>query len=230
MFDLEGYGFSLLLGTWETIKITMVSMAIGLCLGLVGAVSKLSPIGVLRWAADGITTIIRGLPELLIILSINLTGSLAVNQAARWIGYEEYVEISSFTTGVFSLGIIFGAYATEIFRGAILAVHKGQVEAAKACAMSAWVIFKRIILPHVWRISLPGLGNLFLILQKNTAILSVIGLHELMRYTSNAVVFTKKPFTFFFAASLIYLLLTIISMLGFTFLERRSGRGFKRGI
>ncbi|MCW9053331.1 MAG: ABC transporter permease subunit, partial [Motiliproteus sp.] len=132
-----------------------------------------------------------------------------------------------FVAGVTALSIAFGAYATEVFRGAIQEIPKGQREAAIALGMSRFQTFRRIILPQVWRLALPGLGNLFLVLLKDTALVSVIGLNELMRQTVVAVGNTKEPFTFYFAAAMVYLLMTSISMLGLHFLEKRASRGYQ---
>lgn len=126
------------------------------------------------------------------------------------------------------MGLAFGAYAAEVFRGALEAVHQGQVEAARAYGMSRWLAFRRIVLPQVWRFALPGLGNIFLVLLKDTSLVSVIGLEEIMRKTAIAVSFTKQPFTFYLAAAVIYLLMTIVSMIGLQLLERRASRGIRR--
>ena len=138
------------------------------------------------------------------------------------------LELNAFAAGTIALGLCFGAYATEVFRGAILAIPKGHREAGLALGMSKPRIFWRIILPQMWRIALPGLGNLFMILMKHTALLSVIGLAEIMRRSQIAVTSSKEPFTFFLVAAFIYLGLTVIAMTGMYFLEKRAGRGFSR--
>ena len=230
MIDLDGYGGSLILGMVNTIKLSGYSLGIGLFLGLVGAVSKLSRYKVLRVVADGVTTTIRGIPELLFILAVYLGSSVLINDMARSLGYEDYIEINAFCAGVIALSVVFGAYATEVFRGAIQAVAKGQIEAAHAFGMTSFVTFKRVVLPQMWRIALPGIGNLFMVLLKNTALLSVIGVQELMRYTGSAVGYTKKPFVFYLAATCLYLIMTSISMVGIAWLEKRAGRGAKKVI
>lgn len=227
MFDLCGFGVALVSGTWVTIKISFVALIYGLLFGLLGAASKLSRFFVLRYFADFVTTVIRGVPELILVLAIYFGGSVIINDLAVKLGYTEYIEINKFAAGLLAVGTTFGAYATEIFRGAILAIPKGQIEAARVFGMRGFLIFRRIVLPQVWRVALPGLGNLFLILQKNTALVSVIGLHDLMRNASAAAQFTKKPFTFYMAASLIYLALTTITMLGTQYFEQRASRGVK---
>src|SRR5690606_1476101 len=138
------------------------------------------------------------------------------------------LELSAFAAGTIALGLCFGAYATEVFRGAILAIPKGHREAGLALGLSAPRILWRLTLPQTWRIALPGLGNLFMILMKDTALVSVIGLEELMRRSQIAVTASKEPFTFDMVAAMIYLGLTIIAMIGLHLLERRASRGFVR--
>nr|WP_321400812.1 ABC transporter permease [uncultured Desulfobacter sp.] len=226
---LHGYGLSLLLGGWVTVKLTLWSLGIGLVLGLIGAVGMRSSFRAVRIVCDGVTTIIRGIPELLFVLGIYLGSSVLLNDIASRLGYRDYIEIDAFTAGVMTLSVVFGAYATEVFRGAIQAVDKGQIEAAHAFGMGRITTYRRIILPQMWRIALPGIGNLFMVLLKNTALLSVIGVQELMRNAASAVGYTKEPFTFYLAACVIYLVLTSVSMIGLEWLERRANRGYQRG-
>jgi len=136
--------------------------------------------------------------------------------------------LNAFAAGVIALGLCFGAYATEVFRGAILAIPKGHREAGVALGMSKFRIFTKLIMPQMWRIALPGLGNLFMVLMKDTALVSVIGLEEIMRHAQNAVTFAKHPFTFFMVAAFMYLGLTILAMVSMHFLEKRAARGFAR--
>ena len=225
---LHGYGISLLLGSWITVKLTFWSLGIGLALGLAGAVGMLSSFRPLSVATDGVTTIIRGVPELLFVLGVYLGSSVLLNDAAACLGYDGYIEIDAFSAGVIALSLVFGAYAAEVFRGAIQAVDKGQVEAAAAFAMGRITCLRRIVLPQMWRIALPGIGNLFMVLLKNTALLSVIGVQELMRNAISAVGYTKEPFTFYLSACVIYLALTTLSMVGLEWLERRANRGYTR--
>lgn len=227
MVDLYGFGGTLAAGAGVTIKLALASLIFGLCLGLIGAGAKLSRFFLLRTAADIGTTLVRGVPELVLVLAVYFGGAVVINGLAAQIGYSGYIEINAFGAGVLAIGAAFGAYATEVFRGAILAVPKGQVEAARALGMPALLLFRRIVLPQVWRYALPGLGNLFLILQKNTALVSVTGLSELMRNTTVAVGYTRKPFTFYLVAALIYLGFTTITMVGNQFLERWASRGVK---
>jgi putative lysine/arginine/ornithine/histidine/octopine transport system permease protein len=138
-----------------------------------------------------------------------------------------YVEVNGFSAGVFALSLVFGAYATEVFRGAILAVPRGQIEAARSLGLRPVPLFRKVMLPQVWRFALPGLGNLWQVLLKNTSLISVVGLEELMRTTSIAAGVTRKPFTFYLAAALIYLAFTLVSEVALQHAERRVGRGFR---
>ena len=228
MIDLSGFGNQLLLGAAVTVELALASLAVGLVLGLLGASAKLSSVKTLQWIANGYTTIIRGIPELLTVLIIYFGATTVLMSIAGLFGYEEYIEIGSFAAGVTALGLTFGAYATEVFRGALQSIPKGQNEAAVALGMGRIHTFYRIILPQVWRMALPGLGNLFLVLLKDTALVSVVGLDDIMRKANIAVSSTKEPFLFYSAAAVLYLGLTIISMSVVYFLEKRANRGIKR--
>ena len=227
MFDLKGYGNQLLAGTLVTVDIFLASLVLGLVIGLIAALAKLSRWWLLRKAADFYSDLIRGLPELLTILLVYFGIPILIARVLSRFDIDFYLEVSPFVGGVLALGLYFGAYAAEIFRGAILSVPKGQIEAAQAFALSSAQIHRRIIFPQAWRIALPALGNMTLALMKNTALVSVIGLDELMRKTAMATAVTHQPFTFYFTASLIYLSLTIVTSITMYFLERRTARGVK---
>jgi polar amino acid transport system permease protein len=226
MIDFGGFAGQLLLGAGVTIALALSALAFGLILGLAGAAAKLTARRLLRALAETYTTVVRGLPELLVVLIIYFGSSGLLTAAAGWFGHDGFVEIGPFAAGVVALGLTFGAYATEVFRGAILAVPRGQVEAARAFGMDRVLTFRRIVLPQVWRIALPGLGNLFLVLLKDTSLVSVVGLEELMRKASIAVGFTRQPFTFYLAAAFLYLAMTAAA----TALLRRAERQAKRGV
>lgn len=227
MIDLHGFGAQLLAGTFVTIQLALSAVVLGLVLGLLGATAKLSAIAPMRWLGDGYSTLIRGLPEFLVVLTFYFGASDILMAIASLFGYDEYIEVSAFVAGTTALGFIFGAYASELFRGAIIAIPPGQAEAARALGMNARQTFFRITLPQVWRIALPGLGNLFMILMKDTALVSVVGLEELMRMTSFAVSHTKEPFTFYLAAAIIYLMLTSLASWGLRYMERRASIGVR---
>jgi polar amino acid transport system permease protein len=225
--ELQGFGHLLISGAWITLQLAICSLFVGLLFGMLGATAKLSSSRIAQTIGNGYTLFVRGMPELLLVLTIYFGSSAVLMAIASLFGYDEYIELSPFIAGVTALSIAFGAYATEVFRGAIQEIPKGQKEAAVALGMSKFQTFRRIILPQVWRLALPGLGNLFLVLLKDTALISVIGLNELMRQTSVAVSNTKEPFTFYFAAAIMYLLMTSISMAGLYLLERYANRGYQ---
>ncbi|MBT7744665.1 MAG: ABC transporter permease [Alphaproteobacteria bacterium] len=225
---LHGYEDQLWIGLKMTIGVASLSLLVGLVLGMLGATAKLSSNIVARKLADAYTTFVRGIPELILLLILIYGGTILAQKLFRALGSEEYVEIDAFTAGVLTLGFVFGAYATEVFRGAILSIHKGQIEAAQAIGMNRLQVFRRIMLPQVWRFALPGIGNLWLVLLKDTALISVIGLDELMRKTYVAAGSTQDPFTFFAFAAVIYLTLTAISMAVLQTAEKRLTRGVKR--
>jgi len=208
-----------------TVQLSVASALLGLVLGLLGATMKLSRFWLLRLLAGIYTAVIRGVPELIVILFLYYGGVILLNNLARSLGYTSYIDVSGFTAGVAALSLTFGAYATEIFRGAIAAVPDNQIEAARAIGMTQVTIFRRILLPQVWRFALPGLGNIFLVIIKETALVSVIGLDELMRKTDIAVGYTKEPFTFYLFAAFIYMAITTVTMLVQRELERRANRG-----
>ncbi len=227
--DLHGFGPALIAGTWMTIQLALASLALGLVLGLLGALAKTSPYSALRWLGGTYSTIVRGVPELLWVLLIYFGTISLIRGIGELFGIEN-LALSPFAAGTIALGLCFGAYATEVFRGALLAIPKGHREAGLALGLGKRRIFTRLILPQMWRLALPGLGNLFMILMKDTALVSVIGLEEIMRRSQIAVTASKEPFTFFLVAAFIYLCLTIVAMIGMHFLEKRAGRGFVRSV
>ncbi|MBR9829066.1 MAG: ABC transporter permease [Oceanospirillales bacterium] len=228
--DLLGFGDLLLSGAWVTVKLALTSLVFGLLFGLIGAAAKLSSFWPARALATLYTTFVRGIPELLLVLTIYFGGSIILMAIAEQFGYTDYIEISAFAAGVTALSIAFGAYSTEVLRGAIQAIPKGQWESAQALGMSPLKTFFRIILPQVWRLALPGLGNLFQVLLKDTALVSVIGLNDLMRQAYVATGSTNQPFTFYMAAALIYLGLTVLSTATTSWLERRSDPASTRAV
>lgn len=223
-----GWGDELLDGLWLTVRLALVSYAIGFVIGLLGAGAKLSPFALLRGAAETYTTVIRGVPEILVVFLIYFGGSVALGGFLNLIGYEGRVEISGFIAGVVALATVSGAYQTEVLRAGILAVPAGQIEAADAIGMPKLLRFRRIVLPQLLRYALPALGNLWLVMLKDTAIISVVGLDELLRSADVAGRSTRMQFTFFMAAALLYLVLTVISMAVIQLIERGTMRGVKR--
>jgi His/Glu/Gln/Arg/opine family amino acid ABC transporter permease subunit len=228
--DLKGYGHLLIDGAWMTIGAGLVSLAVAIILGLVTAGAKLSRSPAARVIADTYTTVIRGVPQLVLLLLVFFGGTILLQRLFQLFGDDSYVEVNAFLAGVGTIGFVYGAFAAEVFRGAILAVPKGQLEAARACGMSRWLVMRRILLPQMWRFAIPGLGNVWLVLLKSTSLMSVVGLDELTRKSYVAAGATKLYFVFFAMAALIYLLLTIISMLLLQAMERYANRGVRRGV
>jgi len=229
MFDLQGFGPMLLIGAWMTIQVAMTAAFFGVLLGLGVALMKLSNSRIARILGDIYTTILRGVPILVVILLFYFGAIAGVNAIARSLGHTQFIDLSAFVVGTAALALAFGAYATEVFRGAFQAIPTGQIEAARAVGMSRFTAFRRVSLPQVWRMALPGLGNIFLVILKETALVSVIGLEELMRKTEYAVGFTRQPFTFFLFAAFLYLAMTIVAMVVLQRLEKRANRGILQG-
>ena len=228
MLDLQGYGISLLQGALLTIEVALMSLVISVLLGMLGALAKLSGSTIARVIATAYTTIIRGVPDLVLMLLIFFGGQMLVNNLALQVGYEEYIDINPFLAGVITIGFIFGAYMTETFRGAILAVPNGQLEAGYAFGMTRWKVFHRILVPQMIRHALPGFGNNWLVLLKTTALVSIIGLDDMVRKASLAAGATRKPFTFYLAVALGFLVFTTVSVLLLRWAERRYSLGFRR--
>lgn len=222
MFDLQGYGPILLKGTLVTIQLGIVSLLFGLVLGLLGAAAKLSGIWLLQRIADIYTTVVRGIPELLMVFFVYFASDALLQYIAMQVGYTGRTDMSRFWAGVIALSLMFGAYATEVFRMAVQDIPKGQWEAAQSLGMRPIQTIRRIILPQMWVVALPGTGNLTLVLLKDTALISLIGLKDLMYYTTRAAQTTQKPFTFLIMAALIYLILTTVVTLLMSHLEWRA--------
>jgi arginine/ornithine transport system permease protein len=228
VIDLQGYGMSLLDGAVLTVGAALTSAVVAIVLGMAGATAKLSRSVVARGVAEIYTTLIRGVPDLVLMLLVFFGGQMLVNQIALMVGYEDYIDVSPFIAGVGTIGFIFGAYMTENFRGAILAVPIGQLEAGHAFGMSPRHVFLNILVPQMIRHALPGFGNNWLVLLKTTALLSVLGLDDLLRKASLAAGATREPFTFYMTVAGIYLVLTTASVAILGWLERRYNVAYAR--
>lgn len=225
---LHGYGASLLQGALLTLGVALASLAIALLLGLAGALAKLSRWRWLQWPATLYTTLIRAVPDLVVMLLVFYGGQMLVNKIGEARGWD-YIDVDPFIAGVLTIGFIFGAYLTEVLRGAFLAVPPGQREAGLAYGMSPRQVLWRITLPQMLRHALPGLSNNWLVLIKSTAIVSIIGLSDLMTRGQQAAGTTREPFSFYLAVALIYLLFTSLSELGFSWASRKLAIGVKEG-
>jgi arginine/ornithine transport system permease protein len=224
---LQGYGASLLTGAGLTIAVALCSLAIAALLGVAGAMAKLSRNRFLRTTAQVYTTVIRGVPDLVMMFLIFYGGQLLINKLAERFQWND-VTIDPFVAGTLTIGFIFGAYMTEIFRGAFLAVPHGQREAALACGMSPAQALARIVGPQMLRHALAPLSNTWLVMIKSTAIVSLIGLSDLMQRAKNAGSSTQEPFLFYAAAGAMYLVFTSVSELLFAWLRQRYAVGVRQ--
>lgn len=223
-FSDGGWGWNMLRGLASTLQIAIGAYALGLIIGLGGALGKLNGSSFTRWMLEIYTTLIRAVPELVLILLLYYAGTQAINHVLELMGYRP-IDISGLVAGIAVLGIVQGAYATEVIRGAMLAIPRGQIEAATAFGMSRWKILRRITIPAMLPFALPGMSNLWLIVTKDTALLAVVGFSELALTTRQASGATRAYFMFFMAAALLYLSVTLVSNQIFRVLERRSRRG-----
>jgi len=220
-FDLGlgGFGPQLLVGAGLSLKLWLASLVLGTCFGLLAALSRLSGSRILRRLAGLYINVTRGIPELLVVFLLYYCGSATLS----WI-VGEYVELSAFAAGTFALALVFGAYTAEIFRGGILAVPHGQTEASQALGLGKLGAFALVILPQAWRHALPSFGSQCIILVKQTSLVSVIGLEELMRKGKIAVNSTNEPFIFYMTIGAIYLAITLILTVVLRLAERRASR------
>ncbi|MCB1313623.1 MAG: ABC transporter permease [Sedimentitalea sp.] len=222
------YRSQLWAGTVMTIQLAMASLVIAVAFGLLGAWAKLSASHIARRLAHVYTTIVRGIPDLVLIMLVFYGGQVTLNAMGAATGLWGYVEVSQFVAGAGTIGVIFGAYFTETFRGAIMAIPRGQIEAGISCGMPRSLIFRHIIWPQMVRYALPGFTNNWLVQLKTTALVSVIGLQDLVYNAFTAGRSTGQLFTFMAAAFVIYLALTGLSDIALRALDRRYSRGVVR--
>lgn len=209
-FSLKGFGPLLLQGTWMTVKLSFLCLLLSVVLGLIGASAKLSTSALLRVPAQAYTTLIRGVPDLVLMLLIFYSLQTWLTQLTLALGWD-YIEINPFSAGVITLGFIYGAYFTETFRGAILAVPRGQMEAATAYGLTRAQRFRFVLFPQMMRFALPGIGNNWMVILKATALVSIIGLADLVKVAQDAGKTTYQLFFFLVLAALIYLVITTAS-------------------
>ncbi|HBL7237443.1 MULTISPECIES: ABC transporter permease [Serratia] len=207
-------------GAALSLCVMLVSLAVALALGLVNALIKLFGPRWLRWVSTGYTTLVRGIPELVIMLLLFFGGEMLVNGALGLLGLGP-LRFNTFISGVLAIGFVFGAYYTETFRGAFLTVERGQLEAAMAYGMSPGQVFRRVLLPQMLSFAIPGINNNWLGLMKASALVSILGLEDMVWLAEQAGRATQKPFLFYFLVALIYMAITAISSWGFSRLSRR---------
>lgn len=215
MIDLQGYGPRLIEGAGVTIQLAVLSLILAIILGLLTASAKMSRNWLAHRLATLYTTLIRGVPDLVLMMLFFFGGQIGVNMITDWLYYsfniDIFINIDAFVAGVITIGLIFGAYMGETFRGAFMAVDNGQIEAGKAYGMSDGLVFRRVRFPQMMRHALPGLSNNWMVLLKTTALVSVIGLSDMVRVASEASKATREPFTFMIIVALIYLLIASVS-------------------
>ena len=225
-FGNSGWGDELFFATLMTLAVSLTAMIIGFIFALIFTPLKLSKNKFLNLIGNSYTTVIRGVPELLVIYLFFFGGSGAIMFVASMFGYNEYIEINAFLTGSFAIGIISGAYSTEVFRGALQSIDKGQFEAAKVLGFNKYIYFFKIILPQMLRLAIPNLSNVWQITLKDTSLISVTGLVEIMRQSYIAAGSTRDPLFFYSFAAVLYLMLTFLSMQLLNRLETKYSKGY----
>jgi arginine/ornithine transport system permease protein len=225
---MNDYYLSILQGALMTVGVSLAALAVAIVLGLLGASAKLSGRPVPVALATLYTTLIRGVPELVLMLLVFYGGTIGLNTLLEAMGSSESVDINPFLAGVLTIGFIYGAYMTETFRGAILAIPKGQMEAAWAFGMGPLQTFTRITLPQMVRYALPGFTNNWLVLIKATALVSLIGLQEMTYLSKQASAATREPFAFFLFAAVLFLAYTSASLWVLKRINARYSLGVKR--
>ena len=216
-----GWGDELLRATFMTILVALAAFSFGFLISIVIVPLKLSNKKFLNYLGNTYTTIFRGVPELLVIYLLFFGGSSAVMFVAKVFGYKEFIEINAFLTGSVSIGLISGAYTTEVLRGAILSINVGQFEGAKSLGLRKTTYYTFVIAPQVLRLSIPNLSNVWQLTLKDTSLISVTGLVEIMRQSYIASGVTRNPLFFYCVAAFLYLILTTISLKYFNKLENK---------
>lgn len=230
MIDLHGYGPRLAEEALITIELAVLSLILAIVLGLLTASAKMSRNWLLHRTGTLYTTVIRGVPDLVLMMLMFFGGQIGINMFTDWLydrfGIDTFINVNEFVAGVITIGLIFGAYMGETFRGAFMAVESGQIEAGRAYGMSHWLVFRRIRFPQMMRHALPGLSNNWMVLLKTTALVSVIGLSDMVRVAAEASKATREPFTFMIIVAAIYLLIASVSEWGFARLQKRYNVGY----
>ena len=227
-FGAGGWGVEIITATLMTLAVSLCAFLFGMVFGTLGAWAKLSGSLVARTIGDVYTTVLRGIPDLLVIYLLYFGGSAALTAVGRTLGAQGFVGVNAFLTSALAVGIVSGAYQTEVFRGAYLAIARGELEAARAVGMRPLLMLRRIVAPQVVRFALPGMGNIWQLVLKESALISVTGLVELLRQSQVAAGSTRQPFPFYITAMAMYLLLTTASSRLFLWSEARALRGVRR--
>ena len=226
VFGDLGWGDEFLFAAFMTIIVSISSMGLGIFIAIFTAWAKLSYSKFLSFIANFYTTVIRGIPELLVIYLIFFGGSALVMKLAKTFGYDGYVELNALTISIVAIGIISATYSSEVLRAAYLSIDKGQGEAARTLGLSRMQIFLKILTPQILRHAIPGIGNVWQVTLKDTSLISVTGLVEIMRQTRIASNVEHSPLTFCITAAALYLFLTTFSSKFFNYLEVKTNKGF----
>lgn len=229
-FGAHGWGGTLVVAAVMTLVVTLTALAIGAVLGALVAAAKLSSSRTARILGDAYTTVFRGVPELLIIYLVYFGGSTAVTAIAKAMGGEGFFGMPSFAAGALAVGVISGSYQAEVYRGAYMAISKGEIEAARSIGMGTALRFRRIIIPQIIRFAIPGIGNVWQLSLKDSALISVTGLVEIMRASQVAAGSTRQYFLFYMAGAVLYFILTGISNRVTDKAEARVNRSFRHGV
>lgn len=227
-FGPDAWGRSMMLAAMMTLLVALAGYAIGTLLGCVAAAASFSGLGVLRAAAATYSTVLRGVPDILVIYLFYFGSGQLLAALASLAGHDGFVAVPAFAVGAAAIGVVSGAYQMQVFRGAVLALDKGQIEAGRACGMGRALLFRRIVMPQALRFAIPGAGNVWQLVLKESALISVIGLVELMRQAQIGAGSTRQPFSFFLTAAMLYLIITFVSGRFFARLEHRAMRGVRR--
>jgi His/Glu/Gln/Arg/opine family amino acid ABC transporter permease subunit len=228
--NVIAYSPYLLEGLGLTIALSLGSILLAVALGLLAASARLSGRRWLQRLAGVYSTVVRGIPDLVLMLLLYFGGQVLLNRIGELTGLWSYVVLNQFTAGVLAIGFIFGAYMSETFRGAYLSIPPGMIEAGISVGMTRNKLFSRIIWPHLVRYALPGFTNIWLTLMKSTALVSVIGLEDIVYCGFAAARATRQPFAFMLVTLFAYLTLTILSDVSLRVLEKRYARGVVRGV
>lgn len=224
-WEAGGWGAALLTAAGVTLALSALGFLLGAVFGAVAAVGRLSSHRFASWVAHAYGTVFRGVPDLLTIYLLYYGGSMALTQISNLVGSNGFVGLPTFATGVIAIGIISGAYQAEVYRGAYQAVDHGQFDACKAVGLSRSQSLRLVIVPQLMRHALPGLGNVWQLVLKDSALISVIGLVELMRQAQIAAGSTREPFIFYTAAAALYFVIAAITASVFRYGEARAWRG-----
>jgi octopine/nopaline transport system permease protein len=223
-----GWGLAMLIAAAMTIAVALAGYVLGMLIGVVGASAKIAGGRIARAVADGYTTLLRGIPDLLVIYLFYFGSSAILTPLGRFFGATGFISLPGFMAGALAIGIVSGAYQTEVFRGAFQAIPKGELEAATAAGMTPFLKFRRIVGPLVLRFAVPGMGNVWQLVLKETALISVTGLVEILRQAQIGAGSTRQPFLFFCAAAVLYMTISSVSGWGFARAEQRFTRGMRR--